>query len=278
MGRHRSSRHIHSQQVHLSDCHSGHDHVSNGRFDYAREQLFEPHETHATRPLDLNSNNLLNSPLEQRAEQDNVWRWLSQTSDQQPHHWSDEKQVDDNRHLHSHGHTRRPEYSSWRPHGVVATVNEVHPARPLSFGHQKRSRRRRPESSDSSIISGPQVIAETPRKRHRPVSTRDNSSIPSNSRRDMPPPASSHRESPRFEKRPRHGTRGDKYETAKNKKSHSKQTSSKAHRKPDKKKRKGISTGKNVMSNFTSNAVLNDRITVSNIPRITSLFAVLTSR
>ena len=270
MGRHRSSHRIHSQRGHPSHHHSGHDHVGNSRFDHVQEPLFEPHNPHGTHPLELNSISLLNPSLDQRAGQDNVLRWLSQTADQESHHWSDEKQVGGNYHLGSQRDTRSPRYSLWRPHGVITTVNEVHPIRPVSPGHQRKSRRRRPESSDSSIISGPQVITETPRKRHRPVSIQEGSPTPescSNSRRDMPPPAASHGESPRFEKRPRHRTREDKYETMKSRRSQSKHASSKTHRKLDKNKKKGIPTGKNVMSNFTSNAVLNDRITVSNILR-----------
>jgi hypothetical protein len=69
-----------------------------------------------------------------------------------------------------------------------------------------------------------------------------------------------------FEKRPRHKTREDKYETKKPEgRERRRITSGQGEQRPRKsesKRRKHVATGRNVMNNFASEAVLNDRITV----------------
>ncbi|KAI1177600.1 hypothetical protein F4777DRAFT_199855 [Nemania sp. FL0916] len=69
-----------------------------------------------------------------------------------------------------------------------------------------------------------------------------------------------------FEKRPRHKTRADKYDTKKSgdgkKRKGTQKQDDNGPNKPKSKKRKHPATGKNVMSNFNSGSILNDRITV----------------
>lgn len=79
------------------------------------------------------------------------------------------------------------------------------------------------------------------------------------------PPTSCASAARAFEKRPRHKTRADKYDAKKlgSRKKRKKPSDEEQHQpRKSKSRRKHLAIGKNVMNNFTSDAVLNDRITV----------------
>ncbi|KAI1806463.1 hypothetical protein F4811DRAFT_150001 [Daldinia bambusicola] len=140
----------------------------------------------------------------------------------------------------------------------------------LAPKNSSKSTRRRTALSDSSLISGfentmkpPSPTPDSAREDHVDSST---SRLPKDAA-FWPPdasPATSHADQrPDFEKKPRRKTREDKYEMKKREHIHKEKDVSHQDKKRKKsEKRKSIASSKNVMGNFTSNAVLNDRITV----------------
>ena len=266
MGRHNHPRPVDSQRAHQPSGHIGYGHKNDDRYESYEKQCFKPP---TPRPLELNNANLLSPSLEPRARQDNVWRWLSQTTARETHHRRSEGRDQErvyNRHISdSRRASECSEDSPWNPHENPTAAKGTLLALPVSSSHQRKPRRRRPQSTDSSIISGLRISAESPRKRYRSASVREHnatSEYSSHLHQDLPPSASSLDQPSRFEKKPRRKTREDKYESKKCKRSQTKNDSSKPRRKSDKKKRV-IGSGKHLMNNFTSDAVLNDRITVS---------------
>ncbi|KAI0382001.1 hypothetical protein F5Y04DRAFT_288155 [Hypomontagnella monticulosa] len=153
---------------------------------------------------------------------------------------------------------------------------------PRQSGHQSpvldlgdpRYTRNRAAPSDSSFISGFENSTKPP-DYHPDSIHQDRDDMPSaKPLREIcqePSEASSAtsqvNERLKFEKRPRHKTRDDKYETKRKKQAREPErtTSQDGHRKKKRKKtekRKHTVSSRNVVNNFTSDAVLNERITV----------------
>ncbi|KAI1382320.1 hypothetical protein F4677DRAFT_23002 [Hypoxylon crocopeplum] len=229
-----------------------------------------------------------NRALQSHARYDIVENWLERTARQSPHPW----------HSRSQGHRQEVNGDSHpsRPHDTTSPYNKhPRPADPrwsprhvfpgdnlhqsashlevLGLGDPRKSTRRRTAPSDSSFISGFENSTKPPN--YGPGSVRQNSRsiVPARSPREAglaPMYASSttsHVDEPAsFEKRPRRKTREDKYETKK--KRDRKQDDALGHDDNQRKRRKRASkkkpmtSSKHVVSNFTSGAVLNDRITV----------------
>lgn len=138
----------------------------------------------------------------------------------------------------------------------------------------RKSTRRRTAPSDSSLISGFENTTKPPSYTPGSVQGDHVDTLTARAPRDADlvhldaSSTISHAdEGPNFEKRPRRKTREDKYETKKRKRNHEEGSAvdhsnhrSKKRKKVD--KRKSMASSKNVVNNFTSNAVLNDRITV----------------
>lgn len=150
----------------------------------------------------------------------------------------------------------------WRPHDLETVDTEMLPQRSFSRKHRR-------ESPDSSIIP------DRPRRGdHRP-------SRPETSNRHSPPrqcrgrdartrprssatmsPVPSRYEPGRFERRARHKTRPDRYETRKQKPAQNGDDKPKARRTKTQEKKKLVSS-REVMDNFTSDAILtHGRLTV----------------
>jgi hypothetical protein len=191
-----------------------------------------------------------------------VRRWLSQT--QRKPDW--ESQVPK-----QHGRERCKDLSSWRPHNLEA-VDLRDLERPA--GAQKR----RGRSPDSSIISAkPKRRRETAskhvsgmhdehveesRRLHR--QGRRQAEVPSRS----PLKSIEEARASNFEKRLRHKTRPDRYDTNKEERSRRKKepdaSADKAKRtKEAPNKNKKISSGRDIMKSYTAEAILTkDRLTV----------------
>ncbi|KAI1659896.1 hypothetical protein F4813DRAFT_327871 [Daldinia decipiens] len=138
----------------------------------------------------------------------------------------------------------------------------------------RKSPRRRTAPSDSSLISGFENTTKPPS--YTPGSAQGDhvDTLTTGAPRDADlvhldasSTTSGADKQPNFEKRPRRKTREDKYETKKRKRNREEGSTvdhsnhrGKKRKKVD--KRKSMASSKNVMNNFTSNAVLNERITV----------------
>ncbi|KAI1127917.1 hypothetical protein F5Y10DRAFT_265625 [Nemania abortiva] len=166
-------------------------------------------------------------------------------------------------------HARRVD-PLWRPQHIPPAQGSSPPRLPLPTRNPKRYKR---DSHDSSLISdlsplrGPRkrsYVRSTSERaedsRHYPLDEAEVGATSASS------PTSHVGAVPTFEKRPRYKTRADKYETKKSgdrkKKGEIQKQGRDRPRKPKSGKKKHIPIGKNVMNNFTSEAVLNDRITV----------------
>lgn len=277
-----SPRTTHFHPVGRSHSHHYRRHSDNSPDVYP---LSKSHSEH--RRLALNSTDLLhgtnNRGLEQHSGHVNVWRWLSETGGRENHHWSDEEsgrnRTKKSRHCDHSNNATRPEIRTWLPLHITTATNEALPSIPPASNRKRRSRRQRSTSVDSSIISRFQACRDHPEKGGTAIpafeysiaseKSNDELFVPQNSSPPIPHAAGSHQ----FEKRPRHKTREDKYDSKKRKRNISQESSeesrSKVRRKPEKKK-KAIGSSKNVMNNFTSEAVINDRITVYNTTLIWS--------
>ncbi|KAI2473514.1 hypothetical protein F4781DRAFT_136254 [Annulohypoxylon bovei var. microspora] len=220
---------------------------------------------------------------------DIVENWLAQTARQSPHPYpraSDghRKEDADNHHpsrplnaIAPYNKHPRPVDQKWSPrHGfpIDSLPQSVSPFRDLGMRDPRKSTRRRTTPSDSSFISGFGNTTKPPDHGPGPIPQAREKIPPARSPREAglaPPDASSITshvdEQMNFEKRPRRKTRDDKYETKKKKQDHEKGGSGgyEDHRRKKRKKaekRKSMISSKNVVNNFASNAVLNDRITV----------------
>ncbi|KAI1383333.1 uncharacterized protein F4822DRAFT_74377 [Hypoxylon trugodes] len=150
------------------------------------------------------------------------------------------------------------------------------PAQVLGIGDSSKRRRRRANPSDSSFISGFENSTKPPDYGPGPIRQDCDSTSPARPLKDAalaPLNVSSStsyivEEIFDFEKRPRRKTREDRYETKKKKRKHEREDAighdehREKKRRKQEKKRKVVASGKNVVGNFTSEAVLNDRITV----------------
>ncbi|KAK1981982.1 hypothetical protein LZ30DRAFT_60713 [Colletotrichum cereale] len=132
--------------------------------------------------------------------------------------------------------------SAWMPHGL-----------PLEDAHRRSHKRTR--SQDSSIIANPAEVAAllppTTRRHRNKKSTEPNDTI------DLPGTPS-----PRFEKRPRHKTREDRYDTQERVRQRVKKGQEKRRAPSNDLPRKMSSSGRGVMDNFRSEVILNDRLTL----------------
>ncbi|KAI1488503.1 hypothetical protein F5X96DRAFT_645184 [Biscogniauxia mediterranea] len=166
--------------------------------------------------------------------------------------------------------------STWRPHRILHMKTSQSP-RTLHPIHEEGSKRSKHRRNDSSLISGFENSAKPPKCDFVSASDEREQTSPSTplgeehrSSVGDSPPTSHLDELKAFERRPRRKTREDKYDT--NKKAGRKHGTSggeedgaNRRRKRTKragKKRKPAVPSKNVMNNFTSDAVMNDRITV----------------
>ncbi|KAI0012146.1 hypothetical protein F4779DRAFT_634679 [Xylariaceae sp. FL0662B] len=204
---------------------------------------------------------------------DMVENWLEQMANQTHYPWSGSP-----RHREDIDHPDHPPgvtFSSnrtstrldpgWNLRYAPAIANAPSPG-PLGKGSRRNSNRQHCNLSDSSFISGFEARPRTPddEDNHKPFlqeckdSGLDYVNDPSFVSRKVG--------SETFEKRPRHKIRASKYDTKKKREPEKEKTKghenrrSKRHRKSE--KRKSMASGKNVVNNFASDAVLNDRITI----------------
>lgn len=230
-----------------------------------------------SRQVALNNTNLLaGAGPEQQSGYANVWRWLSETGNREEYYQAGEEsrriRIKKSRRRNHLDDSTRPEELTWLPHHITPGTNEPLRSTPLTSNQQGKHRRQRPTSVDSSVISEFQARRDPPRKRRAVISVPaySISSVGPDERlsitQNSSPPIPQAVGSPRFEKRPRHKTKEDKYDTKKRKRRQSHDSSGESRRKmrqnTEKRKRKAIALSKNVMNNFTSKAVTNDRITV----------------
>ncbi|KAI1454349.1 hypothetical protein F4805DRAFT_323600 [Annulohypoxylon moriforme] len=230
-----------------------------------------------------------NTPSQPHTRYDMVENWLAQTARQSPHSCPRTSQGHRREDAHSHHpskplgakapYNKHPRHvdPKWSPrHGFPADSlpQSDSPFRDISMRDQRKSRRRRITTSDSSFISGFENSTRPPGHGPGPIPHVRKNIPPARSPREAslaPPDASSITshvsEQMNFEKRPRHKTKEDKYETKKKKRDHEREGSGsyEEHRRKKRKKankRKSMASSKNIVNNFTSDAVLNDRITV----------------
>ncbi|KAI1780118.1 hypothetical protein F4818DRAFT_166293 [Hypoxylon cercidicola] len=218
---------------------------------------------------------------------DVVENWLEQNARQCPHPDPSRSQghrgdvIGDDRPPRLHDAT--PPYNKhskhadpgWRPRHVFPgnSVRQSGPLQELGLGDARKSTRRWAAPSDSSFISG--FENSTMPLKHDPESARreyGNTPLVHPLREagldhlNASSTTSHIDESVKFEKRPRHKTREDKYETGKKRRRGEENNADHGdHQKKKRKKsekRKSMASSKNVVNNFTSDAVLNDRITV----------------
>ncbi|KAI0854429.1 hypothetical protein F5Y00DRAFT_7030 [Daldinia vernicosa] len=250
-----------------------------------RSRLKRPRQPHDDISFLVGSN----SASQPQPRYDIVENWLEQTARPDPHPWPSTSQ----------GYRKETpgNNSPYRPLDATSPYNK-RPRRvdprwsprhdfPSHYMHQsgpsfetsgpkdsRKSTRRRTAPSDSSLISGFENTTKPPS--YTPGSAQWNhvDTLTTRAPRDAglvylhaSSTTSRADEQPNFEKRPRRKTREDKYETKKRKRTHEEGSTvdysnhrSKKRKKID--KRKSIASSKNVVNNFTSNAVLNDRITV----------------
>ncbi|KAI1498873.1 hypothetical protein F5X99DRAFT_392068 [Biscogniauxia marginata] len=165
---------------------------------------------------------------------------------------------------------------SWRPNHILHMEASHSSPRQQHLNHEKRLKRPKHRENDSSLISGfgnstqPSeigLVSALCEREHTspsiPLGEGDRSVAGDSS------PMSHLDELAAFERRPRRKTREDKYDTKKKgscKHETNREESQHNHRtkriKRSEKKRKAAMPSKNVMNNFNSHAVLNDRITV----------------
>ncbi|RYC57915.1 hypothetical protein CHU98_g8294 [Xylaria longipes] len=158
----------------------------------------------------------------------------------------------------------------WRPQHIPLAQGSSPPRFPVLTNRDTKLKRHKQNSGDSSLISDP-----SPYRALRELNYKEPNSKHDEGSHHKPPgeaevgtvgassPTSHKAISPAFGKRPRHKTKADKYDT---KKSDDRKRKAEDERRPRRSKwnkRRPIVTGKNVMKNFTSEAVLNDRITAN---------------
>ncbi|TGJ85231.1 hypothetical protein E0Z10_g3567 [Xylaria hypoxylon] len=177
----------------------------------------------------------------------------------------------------SHGSSgrqrRRRADRLWRPQHIPPAQGSSPPRIPPPINPQRNSKRYKRNSGDSSLISdlsprrelrgwvSTEATSEHEESLHyKPLDEVEVATVTSS------PTSHIGMVEPAFEKRPRHKTRADKYDTKKpkdRKRSEEQRDQDKYQPRVSKsKKRKHVVTGKNVMRNFNSGAVTNDRITI----------------
>ncbi|OTA88180.1 hypothetical protein M434DRAFT_399138, partial [Hypoxylon sp. CO27-5] len=228
------------------------------------------------------------SASQQQTRYDLVQNWLEQTTRQNPNSWPSTSQGHREAAENSHPsgqldatspynkHPRRvdPRWSSRHGFPSDKRRQSASPYQDLDLEDQRKSRRGRATPSDSSFISGfenstkppdyrtgsirwdREKVPPTTAPRGAPIAPIDTSSTTSHVGKEA-----------NFEKRPRRKTREDKYETKKKKRKHEQEGSPSHDDRRRKKrrraeKRKSMISSKNVVNNFSSDAVLNNRITV----------------
>ncbi|KAK1688344.1 hypothetical protein BDP55DRAFT_629941 [Colletotrichum godetiae] len=133
----------------------------------------------------------------------------------------------------------------WRPHGI-------------SLQNTVRGGHKRALSRDSSIIPEPMTkIARPPT-----AANRRGPSHRSLAARVTEVPISTDGSPPRFEKRTRHKIREDRYASQKKPKAKRRRAPEETATRPENVPKKSVSSGREVMNNFQSEAILNDRLTV----------------
>ncbi|KAI0392879.1 hypothetical protein F5Y17DRAFT_334203 [Xylariaceae sp. FL0594] len=170
-------------------------------------------------------------------------------------------------------HRDRPQnHRSWRPQHIHSVTDCSSPGLPVTKDYRRNAKKLKRKSHDSSLIDEyvpPQQRWENgaegvPREREGRLCSQSPYEVAADSATDDSLPVSDAGEGLVFEKRPRHKTRADKYEKKESARDgkRRKTEEGKNLRKPRAKKKKDIAVGKNVMNNFVSEAVTNDRITV----------------
>ncbi|KAI0974475.1 hypothetical protein F4678DRAFT_470485 [Xylaria arbuscula] len=166
----------------------------------------------------------------------------------------------------------RRAYQLWRPQHIPPAKGSSPPRLlPLTKSHKKGKPCKR-NSDDSSLISSSKSRELRGRDWDYTKTTPERERSPRNSRLGETEAGATGALSPTshvpmaFEKRPRHKTRPDKYDTEKSndlKRRESARGQDERHSRGSKpKKRKHVLNGRNVMKNFTSDAVASGRITV----------------
>ncbi|KAI0456620.1 hypothetical protein F5B21DRAFT_145586 [Xylaria acuta] len=195
--------------------------------------------------------------------------WLvSPEAQNQPIHRR-KRQSSQDRHIFPCSQNPRRVDTLWRPQHIPPTQGSSPPRFPLPTNRDTKLKRYKQDSGDSSLISDPSPHRELRElgyiesdsehdegSCHKPLDEAEVGTAGASS------PMSHRNIAPAFEKRPRHKTKADKYDT---KKLEGRKRKGAGEHRPrgSKSNRRGpIVTGKNVMKNFTSEAVLNDRITV----------------
>ncbi|KAI1096084.1 hypothetical protein F5B19DRAFT_218935 [Rostrohypoxylon terebratum] len=249
-----------------------------------RPFLKHPRKQHRSDLAIVNSHR----PSKPHTRYDIVENWLAQTARRSPHPSPRNSQGRRREDAHSH-HPSRPlntiaPYNKhprhvdqrWSPrHGFPADnlPQAASPFRDPGMRDPRKSRRVRITTSDSSFISGFGNSTRPPDHGPGPIlQVRENTPPVRSPREEGLAPldtssTTSHVDDhTNFEKRPRHKTREDKYETKKRKRGH--EDGTRGHEEDRRKKRKkaqgkkSAMSSKNVVNKFTSDAVLNDRITV----------------
>ncbi|KAI2638070.1 hypothetical protein GGS21DRAFT_538349 [Xylaria nigripes] len=160
--------------------------------------------------------------------------------------------------------------TSWRPQHIPPAQGSLSPCHPQLVDREGNPKRRKQKTGSSSLIGNSSPFRELWKRECAESSPKYQESLQYKSldigRADSAStslPVSHHAVLPAYEKRPRYKTRADKYDLNKSlKRSVKPYCTEHQPRESKPKKRKRHATGKNVMSNFASDAVLNDRITV----------------
>ncbi|KAI0199179.1 hypothetical protein F4808DRAFT_471866 [Astrocystis sublimbata] len=169
------------------------------------------------------------------------------------------------------GRSSRRVDPSWRPQHIPPARGSSPPRLPLLTNREANLKRYKRNGDDSSLISDPDPhhhpralgfadldpgYDEDSRYQVQEEAEVDTADASSQMSRESVEPA--------FEKRSRHKTKADKYDTKKNER-HEKKGGEGKHRarKSKSSRKRPIVIGKNVMKNFNSGAVVNDRITTT---------------
>lgn len=261
----------------------GHQHADK---DFAHRSSHGHRNKHRRHGKDITALDLgnLSRPSGQRAGNDMVQNWLSQSTfasqnyptvsedhHVEPSHTHRYYDLHEQRQSKSLPHdTRRPALP--RPRDPPPAAGTRHHSPPQAYEQPSNSRKR--ALSDSSILSGGSNPRPSPK--HRYDASRDDSalhrldpaelsrklevSVDGSGSDEPTSPIPSYRP-----KKPRHKTRDDKYEHKKDRHRSRKSVEDeppKPRRRRKETKKKAMTTSKNVMGNWASKAVLNDRITV----------------
>lgn len=179
-------------------------------------------------------------------------------------------------------------HDSWTPHGLPFSKTSGDPETTSRVRKRHKRKRGQNQATDSSIIEpvdhrrSTPVIADAIRFR-RPPSESEESYYERGKKRQRSDSEESHSSSPppvnrhQFDKRSRHKTREDRYDTVKHekapgKKKNTKKTPQKETGDKGKMKKGQMTSTKEVMDNFASRSILNERISVRTLPKILHTF------